>query len=313
MAIEKRQAHPHGHQEPESRADFEAVLDHVRDNPLLYVAATVFTIVAVVAGVLYYSASEAARKETATQYMAALLIEEPSERVAALAQAASTLGGDLAAEALYMAAETAYNDGDAETARRYFERVRAEHGGSHFAAPATEGLGHLFEEEGEYAQAMDLYREVQNNHAYAFEARRQHYNLGRIAERQDDIDAAIDHYSEQINAFPGSSVAQQAQMALERLRREHPDSFPDDFTLDAPAEPGIMLDGPAVGMEEVPDLDLIEVEPPAETEAEAVPVEIDAPAPEPVAIEDEAEADEDAAADEDEAEADDEQPVEQEE
>ena len=290
MAIETRQAHPHGQREPEDRTDFETALDHVRENPLIYVAGLVFTIVAVIAGVLYIATTEATRRDMATTYMAALVIEEPAERTTALVQAVDDLQGDLAAEALYMAAESAFEVGDRDQARTLYERVRAEYPASPFAAPATEGLGFLLEEDGELDAAMDLYREVQNSHAYAFEARRQWYNLARIAENQGDLETAIDYYTEQINAFPGSSVAQQAQAALERLRREQPGLFPDDFAVETPGDPAITLDGPAVGLEETPPADLLpeavpEPAPPEGLdpgEGTPLPLELEEPAPAPV-------------------------------
>ena len=314
MAIEKRhtQKHgqgalgqgAHGHGEAETRTDFEAVLDHVRDNPLIYVATLVFTIVAVIAGFVYLSVSEATRKEQATVYLQALLIDDEAERAAALAQASANLRGDLSAEALYMAGETAYRAGTLDDARRFFERVRSEHAGSSWTAPALEGLGYILEQEGDAEGAMALYREVQNSHAYAFEARRQWYNLGRAAEKMDDIEGAIGHYSEQITAFPGSTVAQQAQAALDRLRRDHPALFPDDLAPDAPVETGVLPVAPVDVIDALPaiELDLSDETPDSATDesidTESGDDEAAADAPEPVELEGEVddEVDEEAAA-----------------
>jgi tetratricopeptide (TPR) repeat protein len=281
MAIEKRKGHAPHHGEAESRTDFEAFLDHMRENPLIYVAAVVFTIVVAVAGVFYFTTSEAARKDMATAYMEALLIETPEERAAELARVAGELRGDFAAEALYMAGEASYRAGDYDQARSFYERVRAEHAGSPFAAAATEGLGYILLDQDDPEAAMERFREIKSNYPTTFEAKRQSYNIARAAEKAGDLDAAFEHFGNQINDFPGSSIAQQAQAALDRLRREHPERFPDALALEPPAAPAITLDGP-VTLDEPPVIELTpSLEPPAEAEAEeAEPVEV--PAEEPV-------------------------------
>jgi len=289
MAIDKRHGHSHRQDDAAARTDFEAVLDHVRENPLVYVAALVFTVVVAVAGVMYFSASEAARKDMATTFVEALLIDDPDERAAELARVAGELRGELAAEALYMAGEAAYRAGEFDQARSFYERVRAEHSGSTLVAAATEGLGYIQQEEGNHEAAMALFREVQNSHATSFEARRQWYNLGRAAEKAGDLDAAVGYYNDQIDGFPGSSIAQQAQAALDRLRRDHPGLVPDAFVLDAPAGSGITLDAP-ITLDERPALDSMldgeipdfSIEPPAaeapaleDAEDGIIPVEIE--------------------------------------
>jgi tetratricopeptide (TPR) repeat protein len=290
MAIEKRKAQPHRHDEAEARTDFEAVLDHVRDNPVLYAAIFVFTIVVVIAGFTYLSMSEASRQEQATTFVESLLIEDDAERAAALAEAAANLRGEMAAEALYMAGESAYRAGDLEGARRYFERVRTEHAGSAPVAAALEGLGFILEEEENHEAAIPLYREIQNGHAAAFEARRQWYNLGRATEKTGDLEGAIAHYNAQIDGFPGSTVAQQAQAALDRLRREHAELFPEPTPLQAtgviPGDPVVTLEPPALEVLLGDDLPELSVDTDA---AEDAPSD-DAPAP--VAVDDESVEDE---------------------
>lgn len=277
MTIEKRapQKRGHLHEEPSRRSDFEAVFDHMRDNPGLYIAAVVFAIVGVVGGILYTAASDAARKEAATKYVEALLLEDHGERAEALATVAAQLRGDIAAEALYMAGEAAYRASDFESATRFFEQVRDEHPSSRFVAPALEGLAFILEDSGDAAAAITLYKQVRDNHPAAFEARRQWFNIGRASEKHDAVEEAIAAYNEQIMAFPGSVVAQQAQAALDRLRRENPALFPEDvFAQESPtpatADPApleLMLDGlPAV---EVTSPAADEV--PAEEEAEIAP------------------------------------------
>lgn len=225
MALDPRTTHaPHG-AGPETKADVTAFVEHVRENPVLYVAAVAFLVVCAIIGVAYRAYRAEAEQAGATAYARALDAELPAARVDALTQ---LTGPDwLKAEALYMAGEAAFDAGDLEKAQTLFEQLRADHPNYEFTPDAVEALGFIAEENGDYAAAVARYKEIGEVWPDAFAARRQPMNIGRAGEAAENYEAAVAAYREQLDIFPGSNVALRAQQALDRLRDTHPDLFPE--------------------------------------------------------------------------------------
>ena len=238
MALDPRTTQaPHG-AAPETKADLTAFVDHVRDNPVLYVAAVAFLIVCVIVGVAYRAYRAEAEQAGATAYARALDTEVPAARVDALAEFSA--GPDwLEAESLYMAGEAAFDVGDLDKAKTLFEQLRAEHPDYEFTPDAVEAMGFIAEENGDHAAAIAHYEEIGQVWPDAFAARRQPMNIGRANEATENYEAAVAAYREQLDIFPGSNVATRAQQALDRLRETHPALFPEEAVATDPVDTGI--------------------------------------------------------------------------
>ncbi len=277
--------------------------EHIRQNPMLYVGAVVFVLIAVLAGVFYRLNAEARQVSASTAYARAIEIEDPSQRAAELQQVVEEAPAGLRGEILYMAGEAALEAGDTEQAVTFFEQVRADHTESEFAAFSVEALGALAEDDGDYQQALELYREVRENWPETLAGRRQAVNIGRIHEQLDNVERARDAYEEQTIVFAGSSAARRAEEALQRLQQRHPDLFeepivPDDAldpTVGQPpmpmGEPAPAPDAPApdmmpmqpdaepdvIPMQPEADPDAMPIDPEIEIDPEAPPAEDDVP------------------------------------
>lgn len=260
-------------EEHEEKGDFQALLEHLRENPLLYAAATAFILVCALAGVVYRANEVGRERAVASQYAQALETMDASLRAAELEQLVDS-AGELSAEILFMMGSAAAEAGDTAKARDAFERVRSEHPESPFTPDAVEGLGFIAENKENYQGAVALYREILEKWPGSFTALRQPFNIARCEERQGNIPGAIGSYQEQLALFQGSNVAAEAFAALGRLQRQHPDLFaqpepPQDFdaildALDIPAAPAEGESGETVSQEDTT---------PAEPAAETSPTE----------------------------------------
>ncbi len=214
-------------------SEWNAWLEHIRENPLLYVAAGVFILIAAMAGVLYRVNVQAQQARVVSQYARAMQTEDPGVRAAELEQLAAEARG-LREEILYMAAESAFDAGEYEQAGELFQTLRQEYPGGEFAPFAVEALGNLAEEEGDYEEALRLYEEVVEMWPETLPGKRAYYAMGRVHEQQDAIEEAIAAYEEQLTIFPGSHQASRARTALARLDVEHPGEVPETVMEDAP-------------------------------------------------------------------------------
>lgn len=211
----------------EKQGDLQALREHIKENPVLYVISIVFIVVCAGLGGVYRIHTGNVNRELTTQYARALDLEDPDARAEALA---SLSQGDspLTAEALYMQGEAAYDAKKHKVAAAAFERLRQEFPEFPHTPDAVEGLGYVEEDQANYAAALAKYREVLDKWPDSFAGRRQPLNVGRCQERTGNLEAAVLAYRDQLEIFPGSSVAQRAQNALNRLRRTNPELFPKE-------------------------------------------------------------------------------------
>ncbi len=224
---------PTQQQEETGGTEWNAWLEHIRENPLLYIAAGVFIVIAAMAGVLYRVNVHAQQAQVVSEYARAMQTEDPGVRATELQQLANEARG-LREEILYVAAESAFDAGEHDQAGELFQQLREEYPDSEFAPFAVEALGNIAEEQEDYEEALRLYEEVAEMWPETLPGKRAHYAMGRVHEQQDAIEEAIAAYEEQLAIFPGSNQANRAQTALARLDVEHPGEVPDTLVEDAP-------------------------------------------------------------------------------
>lgn len=244
--------------------DLAELLADVKERPLMYGGIAAFLLVCLLAGFLWRASAVAKRKDVVTAYAQALDKQEPAERLAALEPLTDSIAKN-SDEVVYMAAETAYKAGQYDKAKSSFERLRNEFKSSPFTPDAVEGLGYIAENSKDYDAAVGYYKEVQSTWSDSFAARRQPMNIARVEEQRGKLTEAIAAYNEQLQLFPGSSLAQEASAALTRLEKSNPELFPKAEpiapALTAPGAPGSESPAPAT---QTPS-----VETPAATEASA--------------------------------------------
>jgi tetratricopeptide (TPR) repeat protein len=224
MAKNHSHTETEAHEEEVQKGDFEALVDHVKENPLLYTAGAVFIVVCALAGVFYRLYSDGVDRERTAEYARALDIEDPIEQSDSLAKLA--VGNSaLSAETLYLSGEMAFRGADAAKAEAAFARLRADFPDYEFTPDAIEGLGYIEESAGNYVEAIAKYQEILDKFPDSFAGRRQSFNIGRSQEQVGEVQAAIDAYRDQLTTFPGSNVARRAQAALDRLRESSNELF----------------------------------------------------------------------------------------
>lgn len=233
--------------------DLSQLIQDIRERPVVYGGIAAFLVVCLLAGFLYRANAVSARKDLMTAYAQALDKEDPAEKLAALAPLSESQGKNND-EVVYMTGETAYSAGEYDKAKAAFERMRADFKDSVYTPDAVEGLGNIAENAKDYDAALNYYKEVRDSWSTSFAARRQPINIAKLEERRGNLTEAIAAYREQMQVFPGSSVAEEASAALTRLERSNPDLFPK-VEAPAPAAPAAG-DLPASGSFAVPGLDL---------------------------------------------------------
>lgn len=197
------------------RGDWHDLADRISENPLFFIGAVLFVIVAAIAGWLIRVYQTSANQEFATEYARALDAEDEAAVITALEPLANEKQ-----EALYMLGETAFAAGELEKAKDAFTRIRQEHPDSPFVPDAVEGLGFIAENNGDYDEAKRQYQDVLDNWPESFAAKRQQLNIGRCEEAAGNTEAAIDAYRAQTLAFPNSRVANRASSMMARLQAE---------------------------------------------------------------------------------------------
>lgn len=213
---------------PVARQDsLQRWLRHVQENPVLYGAVLVFVALCGVAGLLYRMNVAASERAFMTRYAAALEIEDSKARLVELELLAQE-NNRWTPEIVYLAGETAVRAQAYDQAEAAFKRVREEFANSEYAATALDGMAFIAENRGGYEQALALYQEAAGNYANTFTGRRQALNIGRVQERLGDLEAAVASYESQLEMFPDSNTAGEAREALDRLKKEHPELFPDE-------------------------------------------------------------------------------------
>ncbi len=214
-------------EESKGKSDLKALVEHVKENPALNAAIVGFVLVVALAGVLYYLHSTTQNIEQTTEYARALNAEDPALRATQLAPIAEG-SGRWAPEALYMMGESAYDAEDYEKAESAFQRLRERFPDSKYVPLAVEGLGYIAENRGDYEKALSYYQEVAEKWPDSFAGHCQYLNIGRCHERLEQWREAAEAYETQTSVFPESSVAREAQKALDQLKIAHPDQFPKE-------------------------------------------------------------------------------------
>jgi len=214
---------------------FVALGKSVQEKPLHYAGAALFIVAVVVFTALYTISNGLKAREVSSEYAQAILLEDPAERAAALDGLASG-NGDLSPRALYLQGEAYLLAGDHDAAKAAFTKLRESYADFEFVPDAVEGLGFISEDQGNTGEAATIYREVYAKWPDSPAGRRQPFNIARCLEEEDAIEEAIEAYREQLEVFPGSTVAFEAQQRLVALRTSHPDLFDDPLeTLNADA------------------------------------------------------------------------------
>jgi tetratricopeptide (TPR) repeat protein len=228
-----RHAHT-AHEKETQKNDFAALLAHVQLHPWVYIGAAGFVVAILFVTGMYRLAQKSAYERSASEFARALDVQDPGERATALAKIASG-GSALSARALYMQGESALQAGDREGARKAFIGLRESFPDFDFVPEAVEGLGLLEEDAGNFAQARSIYEEVAAKWPNSAAAQRQPFNIARCLEGEKDLSSAINRYRDQLEVFPGSTIAQRAQLRLTELRAEHPDLFPAEVAQGGPS------------------------------------------------------------------------------
>lgn len=245
MARTKRKKHRRGHEDEAPKGDFEALADHMQQNPWLYTGATLFIIACALSGLLFKMQQSISDQKTAAVFSKALDETTPAAKLEAL-QPVADGSSKYQASAVYMSAEAAFEAKEFEKAEAGYERLRTEFPDFRFVPDAVEGLGYVHEERKEYADAIARYEEVLSKWPDTFPGRRQPFNIARCQERLDKIEPAIQAYRDQLEMFPGSNLARKAQTALDRLRVSHAELFPDDIV----ATDESAIDAPAISVDD---------------------------------------------------------------
>lgn len=209
------------HQKEEPVSDGQALLNHAKQNPMLYVGGVAFIVLVAVTTLLFRLNSNLKAHDQASALASALDIEDPMERMEALGQI--TKGSSkYIAKALYMQGHAALDSEDYETAEYAFTTLREKHPDFEFTPDGVEGLGAIHEIEGDYTAAIAVYKDIQATWPESFAARRQPFNIGRCHEQNDDTEKAIEAYQDQLQTFPGSNVAAHARQKIDQLHASNP-------------------------------------------------------------------------------------------
>lgn len=224
------------------KGDIAKLTEQVKESPVLYATVAGFILVCIVAGIVYRVGSESSTRSGMTRFAQAIETDDPALRATELEPLAAGKG-HLAAEALYMIGEAAFEAKQFDKAKESFERLRSEFPDSSLVPNAVEGLGGIAENAGQYDQAIAHYKEIVEKWPNSFARRRQQLNIGRCEEAAKDLKEAVKAYQAQVDEFPESSFEKDAKLALDRLRMTNPDLFPKEET--APASQTPSAEGPA--------------------------------------------------------------------
>jgi tetratricopeptide (TPR) repeat protein len=221
---------------PVVKTDWLKLIDQVKANPLMYGGGAAFLLLCILAGIVYRVSATEGSRDSATKIAKAVETEDPALRANELDQLAKSKG-KVAAEALYLKGEAFLEAKEYDNARGAFDSVRSQYPDSAYAPNAVEGIGFISETNGKLEDAIASYKEVMEKWASSFAARRQQFNIGRCQEVLEKFPEAVAAYKDQKDSFPGSSVAKEADKALERLKKSHPDLFPKEEAPAIPAAP----------------------------------------------------------------------------
>ncbi len=201
--------------------------DHFKENKYLYIFSVVFILLCVIVGLSYGSYKGSKSKDVMTRYANAILKEDLQQKLDAL-KPLMDVESPLTPEILYVYAETAFALGKVDEAETVWKKLCEKYPQSEWVPNAREGLGYLEELRKNYDSAINIYKEIKEKWSNSFIAKRQSFNIGRVLEAKNDLQGAIEAYKKQQEEFPDSSIANKAKNALEKIKSEHPELFPEE-------------------------------------------------------------------------------------
>lgn len=210
-----------------------AIVTHVQMNPWPYIGGIGFVLLVLVVTGFYRVSQASAYNTAADEFARALDLEGPAERATALGALAEE-GTPLTARALYMQGEAALEAGDSEGAKAAFTKVREQFPDFKFVPESVEGLALITEDAGNFSAARGLYEEVVAKWPNSPAAKRQPFNIARCLEAEGQMAQAVERYRDQLEVFPGSSIAARAQIRLDELRVSNPELFPAEPVAESP-------------------------------------------------------------------------------
>lgn len=236
----------------EVKNDWQRLVENIREYPAFWGAGVLFVAVCLVAGLVYRVNTANRTLDLTTQFARAVTTEDPALRTTELEPLSQR--GPLAADAVYMAGEAAYQAKDYAKAKAFFQRLRSDFPESKFAPDAVEGLGFIAENEGDVDGALADYKEVIEKWPGSVARRRQELNIARVQERKGNFKEAVEAYKFHVENYPESIFMPEVTEALDRLKESHPDLFPAE-PAQAPAAaetPGAAPDATAAPPAEAP-------------------------------------------------------------
>jgi len=217
----------------EVKNDWQRLVENIRDYPVLWGAGVLFVVVCLVAGLAYRMNTANRTVDATTQFARAVTTEDPALRTTQLEQLSQ--GGPLAADAVYLAGEAAYQAKDYAKAKAFFQQLRTDFPQSKFAPDAVEGLGFISENEGDPDGALAAYNEVIEKWPGSVARRRQELNIARVQEQKGNLKEAVDAYKFHSENYPESNFMPEVDKALDRLKQTHPELFPAEAAASVPA------------------------------------------------------------------------------
>ncbi len=200
---------------------------HIKENLYMYIFSILFILLCVLIGTGYGLYKTSKTKDVMTQYASAVLKENLEEKLEALKPLLDT-NSTLAPEIMYVYAETAFALGKIDEAENVWKKLCEKYPHSEWVPNAKEGLGYLEELRKNYDNAINIYKDIKEKWGNSFIAKRQSFNIGRVLEAKEDLQGAIEAYKKQEEEFPESSIATKAKNALEKIKAEHPELFPEE-------------------------------------------------------------------------------------
>jgi tetratricopeptide (TPR) repeat protein len=253
------------------RNDLAAIINHAKENPLLWSAGAVFIAAVILVGVFYRISTDIKNREAATKYARAVLdAEDPAVRATELSSV-NTPDASLDALALYMNGQAALDAENYDKAREVFETVRTKYPEARVTPESVAALGFIAEQSGDHEKALSYYLEVREKWPESFAAYLQPLNMGRCYERLGQLDKAVAAYRDEVNLFYGSNAAAEAEDALNRLRNSHPELFAEETAPEAEASAADSEPTPSGETEPPPSEETLSQEVPSEPVSESTP------------------------------------------
>ena len=264
----------------EAKNDWQRLIENIREYPVLWGAGVLFVVVCLVAGLAYRMSTANRTEDATTQFARAVNTEDAALRTTELEQLSQR--GALAADAVYLAGEAAYQAKDYAKAKAFFQRLRTDFPQSKFAPDAVEGLGFIAENEGDLDGALANYKEAIEKWPASVARRRQELNVARVQERKGNFKEAVDAYKFHSEHYPESVFMPEVNQAMDRLKQSHPELFPAEAEAAAVTEAAPeAAAAPAVEVPAAPQVPAAAPESAAVPAAEAPAAETPAATPEP--------------------------------